>query len=386
MFEMLNASFASFAAAIALLNNLAFALPTDLFSNIAKRTGSTPRLIEYVQTFHPENNDNGYLSLLPLLNKDTSITHVILAALHINGPNGNITLNDDNPNSTYYDKTWTEAATLQQNGIKVMVMMGGAAQGSYDGRLCSKKDGFVQDDYYLPLVSTLKYHNVDGLDLDIEEMVPLACPENLVKRIRSDFGKEFIITMAPVASDMTGKGKSALGGFSYKKFDQSSAGPLVNWYNTQYYSGFVKGSLEDSYGNAINNGYSPSRIVMGVLDSSNDGSGFVSLKHVKEAIENLESGYHNFGGVDGFEYFDAGTDDGLSKPWMWVKQIGQTLFSSSSKRDIIPRSRPHPNHTPKLPAGVAEVMAHGHDQIAAARALRLAKGDVELGMKIVSER
>jgi hypothetical protein len=80
---MLNTSIGSIAAAFAFVNS-AVTLPTvDLLSRdkVAPQN-EVPRLIQYVQTFHPEDNDNGHLSLLPLLQEDTGITHVILAALH----------------------------------------------------------------------------------------------------------------------------------------------------------------------------------------------------------------------------------------------------------------------------------------------------------------
>lgn len=382
---MYNASLSSLLAIFAIANT-AFSFPTtgDLLTPLLRTRATTvPRLLQYVQTFHPQNNANGHLSLLPIFNQKTRATHVILAALHINGPNGDITLNDNSPNSTYYDATWSEAATLQTNGIKVMVMMGGAAQGSYAGRLCNKSDSSVQDAYYLPLVSTLKYHKVDGIDLDIEESVPLACPVNLVTRIRQDFGPNFIITMAPVASDLTGKGGSALGGFSYSSFDASSAGPMLDWYNGQYYSGFVVGSLESSYQRAISNGYSPSRVVMGVLDSANDGSGFVKLSAVKNTIANLKSNFANFGGVDGWEYFDAGSNDGLKNPWQWTKQVGNALFGVAAKREVQKRERVE--SVPELPGSVAALMAKGHGQIAAARAVRLARGDEGKAEAILAE-
>lgn len=381
---MLNTSIGSIAAAFAFINS-AFSLPTaELISRVNEAPqDEVPRLIQYVQNFHPENNDNGHLSLLPLLKQDTGITHVILAALHINGPDGNITLNDDSPNSTVYTRTWSEAAALQDNGVKVMVMMGGAAQGSYAGRLCSNETGAVQDDYYLGLESTLKYHNVDGLDLDIEEPVPLACPQNLIERIRADFGEDFIITLAPVASDLTQTGGSAFGGFSYTELDRSSVGQEISWYNGQYYSGFVEGTIEDSYENAISNGYAPNRIVLGVVDSENDGTGFVSLSHINEIIANLKTQYSSFGGVDGWEYFDAGSSDGLSKPWMWAKEIGKTLFGSTSNNALGRRSS-H-KHTPALPNLVAKLMAQGHGQIDAARAVRLAKGDEDWARSILTQ-
>lgn len=127
---MYNASFASLAGAFAIINS-ALSLPAGLVPSLLTRPEieeTTPRLVQYVQTFHPQGGESGHLSLLPLIERNTGVTHVVLAALHINGPHGNITLNDDSPNSTYYDQTWSEVETLQRQGVKVVVMMGGAAQ------------------------------------------------------------------------------------------------------------------------------------------------------------------------------------------------------------------------------------------------------------------
>ena len=189
--------------------------------------------------------------------------------------------------------------------------------------------------------------------------------------------------MAPVASDMTSDSGSALGGFSYKQFDQSSAGRSVNWYNVQFYSGFVQGSIEETYESAINNSYSPKRIVLGVLDSESDGNGYVSLGDVTETISNLRSDHSNLGGVGGWEYFNAGSSDGLSRPWMWVKQISRALVGDSYKRSLTSRSRR--NHTPALPDSVAKLMAEGFGQIEAARAIRLTHGDEVMARAMLSD-
>ena len=59
----------------------ALALPA-----LAKRDAcSAPRLVQYIQTFHTVDNEP--LSLLPLLDEKTGVTHINLAALHVNGPN-----------------------------------------------------------------------------------------------------------------------------------------------------------------------------------------------------------------------------------------------------------------------------------------------------------
>lgn len=122
------------------LLGLAAALPSESSTALEKRADpyNPPRNVIYVQTFR--TTSGGKLSLLPLIQQKTQVTHIYLSALHINANPGDINLNDDNPNSTVYDTIWQEAAQLQSSGVKVMMMMGGAAPGSYP-RLCSGPNG-----------------------------------------------------------------------------------------------------------------------------------------------------------------------------------------------------------------------------------------------------
>lgn len=89
-----------------------------------------PRLIVYHQTFHDQ--DGTYHSLLPLLTNNTGITHVIIAAIHLNDGPGNITLNDHRPHDKRFEQLWGEVSWLQGSGVKVLGMLGGAAKGSYE--------------------------------------------------------------------------------------------------------------------------------------------------------------------------------------------------------------------------------------------------------------
>lgn len=114
------------------LVTLASALPTTPQNApvICGRQGSpTPRLATYVQTFHDTSGNP--LSLLPLRDSMTGVTHVILAALHINQTPGDIHLNDNPVNDPVFDSAWSDVKSLQASGIKAMVMLGGAAPGSY---------------------------------------------------------------------------------------------------------------------------------------------------------------------------------------------------------------------------------------------------------------
>lgn len=87
------------------------------------------RLVLYQQTHHTKNGEP--ISLLPLVTKTTGITHLYVAAIHLNDPPGHITLNDDPPNHPKFNQLWSEVKRLQDSGVKVMVMLGGAAQGSF---------------------------------------------------------------------------------------------------------------------------------------------------------------------------------------------------------------------------------------------------------------
>lgn len=99
------------------------------------------RVITYAQRRHDGKGNE--ISLLPLLTNSTGITHVIVAAIHLNEGPGNIHLNDDPPEHSKYTQLWTEVKWLQGAGIGVLGMLGGAAQGSYqrlagdDASVCS---------------------------------------------------------------------------------------------------------------------------------------------------------------------------------------------------------------------------------------------------------
>lgn len=72
------------------------------------------------------------MSLLPLITQNTGVTHVIIAAIHLNEGPGNITLNDDPFDAEKFRTLWAEVAWLRGAGVKVLGMLGGAAKGSFE--------------------------------------------------------------------------------------------------------------------------------------------------------------------------------------------------------------------------------------------------------------
>jgi hypothetical protein len=188
----------------------------------------------------------------------------------------------------------------------------------------------------------LREHNIQGLDIDIEESVPISMPLRLLRQLNADMGTDFILTMAPVASALLRNG-SGLHGFPQKDMDDQALEPsrpngkLVSWYNAQFYNGWGDASSTTMYDQIISEGgWSPDRIVMGVLTNPGDGgSGFVKLPTLKSVVGSLGAKHASFGCAVGWEYWAAGTGDGMQYPWMWVKELGDVIamFANKNKLD-----------------------------------------------------
>ncbi|KAK5119567.1 hypothetical protein LTR85_007395 [Meristemomyces frigidus] len=365
------------------LSSFTLALPTSHATLERRDAYNAPRLVNYVQTFHDVAGNP--LSLLPLLNENTGITHVNLAALHINSDASDITLNDNNPNSSYWDSVWSDVKQLQAGGIKVLFMLGGAAAGSYP-RLCgSAVPAVIDETYYGVLRDTIRAHDIDGMDLDIEESVDMTCALALLQRLNADFGSDFILTMAPVASAMWPDGPG-LSGFDYPTLDAQATdasrpnGKLVDWYNAQFYNGWGDASTQTFYDAIITmGGWSPDRVVMGVLDSSGDGgSGFVPIKTLESVILQLRANYANFGCAVGWEYWDAGTTDSpaFEYPWQWVQAVSSAVSGDQTLPAKNLTSSPLPNPAAPFPS-LTETLVHlGAEWLWAVWALNVTDGNL----------
>lgn len=275
------------------------------------------RIVYYHQTLRPDRGD--YVSLLPLTTNNTGVTHVIIAAFHLNEDPEKITLNDDPPDSPHHDPLWAEVPQVKQSGVKVMGMLGGAAPGSFI-RLDGNEDQFER--YYRPLLAVIRRHGLEGLDLDVEEPMSLPGIIRLIDRLKSDLGDEFIITLAPVAVALLGIGN--LSGFDYRLLEQQRASK-ISWYNTQFYNGW--GPAEDPrlYALMITQGWAPNRVVCGLLTNPSNGSqGYVAHEKIGPALALLIEQFPNFGGVMGWEYFNA-LPGGCEKPWQWAAQMSLSM-------------------------------------------------------------
>ena len=256
------------------------------------------RIIYYYQTFIGLKLDN-----------DTPITHIHLSAIHFGkNPDGSpyIHLNNYPPNNKVFDSVWKDIKKAKELGIKIVLMVGGA--GSAYNVLFSDFET-----YYPLLVKTIKEHpEIDGIDLDVEEYVSLDNIKMLINKIDEDFGKDFIISMAPIQSSLQ-QNQPGMGGFIYKDLYQSKEGQRINYFNGQFYSDYSV----NSYKQVINNGYPADKVVMGMISSQD-------LGNAVDVVSELSKEYSDFGGVFDWEYFDAPPSP-HKNPSMWSYEMKKAM-------------------------------------------------------------
>ncbi|KAJ7589938.1 endo-beta-N-acetylglucosaminidase [Mycena floridula] len=269
---------------------------------------------QYDNSLEPNSPFGHYVTPLPLL---MVITHLILAAFHINmNSSPVIALNDNSPDDVFFSQMWTDIGILQDHGIKVIGMLGGAAPGSYD---CLTPENF--DTYYPILKFYITQYKLDGMDLDVEQTVAIEDIIRLILTLKKDFGPDFIITLAPVASALTEDGN--LSGFDYIELEHN-VGSHIDWYNAQFYSGFGSLFPDDTYIDIVRFGLDPKKLVATTLTNPELGGGYQSPEDVVESVKELVLKYgDSFGGVAGWEYFDS--LPGIGQPWQWAVLMGKTM-------------------------------------------------------------
>ncbi|MCJ1441994.1 MAG: hypothetical protein MMC23_002486 [Stictis urceolatum] len=279
---------------------------------------SVPRVILYHQTHFV---DDKHVSLLPLLHNSVGITHVIIAAIHLNGVPSDITLNNDQYGDPRTNVVWQECVALQAAGIKVLGMLGGAAKGTFR-RLDGPSPEFEL--FYGPLRKMIESTPLQGIDLDIEEEMSLLGVIRLISHLKADFGEDFIITMAPVAHVMTNGLNRAFSSFSYVELEKA-VGSHISWYNTQFYNNWGSAETTHVYDQIIHCGWKPRKIVMGLITNPGNGHGYIWEAIQWQTLLSLREMYPTFGGVMGWEYFNSMADDSSEEPWRWAFGMGNIL-------------------------------------------------------------
>lgn len=284
----------------------------------------TPRIITYYQTHHdPETG--AHISVLPLIKQPgIGLTHLILAAIHINDDPLQITLNDHHASHPRFTTLWAELRVLQASGIKVLGMLGGAAKGSY-ARLEA-----AFEVYYPPLRDLVRAGGLDGLDLDVEEPTSLAGIIRLIDQLRADFGPGFVITLAPVAAALLDARRN-LSGFDYEALEVMRGGDIA-WYNAQFYCGWGDCSSPLMYEMILARGWPAEKVVVGLVTNPDNGSGWVPWQMLASVLPVLVGRHPGFGGVMGWEYFNS-LPGGRERPWEWARTMTALLKGDRAASD-----------------------------------------------------
>jgi hypothetical protein len=270
-----------------------------------------PRLAIYHQTTHDQQGNP--VSVLPLLKEyNIALTHLYICSIHINH-NGVPHLNDFPPAHPMFGVLWKEAELLRDAGVTVMGMVGGAAPGSFN-RSTLDGDTASFEHYYAQLADVIVDFGLQGLDIDVEQPMSQAGIARLVRRLAADFGPGFVITLAPVASAMW-EGQN-LSGFSYGRLERE-VGPLVHFYNLQFYNGF--GSMRDAadFARVVARGFAADRLVAGQLTNPDNGYGAVAFDVLADTVAELGRRFGQIGGLVGWEYFNS-SPGGPPRPWEWA--------------------------------------------------------------------
>lgn len=144
----------------------------------------------------------------------------------------------------------------------------------------------------------------------------------LIDRLKSDFGPSFLITLAPVATALV-PNQPHLSGFSYAVLE-AARGASIAWYNTQFYCGWGDASTTLHYDVIISCGWRPDKVVVGLVTNPANGAGHVDRARMEDVLRVLRAKYPTFGGVMGWEYFNALPGD-AARPWEWAGHMARTI-------------------------------------------------------------
>ena len=258
----------------------------SIFSTKKTHSIGTQKILFYYQTFSSLD------TIINLKCKTNADIYVYISSVHFGLENKTPYIGINNNPVNQQGTLWDDALKANENGINIMLMLGGAG-GAYTTMFSNFE---VYYDLLYKLLNEKRY--IKGIDLDIEEGVKLEDVKMLIKRLNKDFGNDFIITLAPVASSMM-YDMPGMGDFVYKELHTSSEGELISWYNVQCY----EECSFNVYNTIIENGYTPDKIVFGILGDDYDSSSFIPIK---EEINKIKIKYPTMGGCILWEYGDTG--------------------------------------------------------------------------------
>ena len=282
----------------------------------------THRVVTYWATFHEGANGNGpYVPLRPVVQNNSGITDLLLFVCDVHNTAPYLTVGGKAPDNTTWlpAQFWDDVHYLQANNVNVLASFGG-----YESNMFILLE---QDfDFYYPLIRDfLKTYGLSGIDLDIEpstnSLTSYATGQSILRllfAINADFGSDFLVSMAPIADDLTGQyNPQFYSGFNYNLMDElavdENGNHIITWFNGQFYNGYGYCNQTNTYDQAVMyGGWDPSRVVFLVAADAGDAFGWCPLDIVEHTAAYLIANYTNLGGIGGYAYLAAGSSDNLT--------------------------------------------------------------------------
>lgn len=313
----------------------------------------SPEIIYYIQEFLGPGPSPEPVSLAPIWSTRSQenkpyTTQVYISSFNMGPHYPNllpdtpyIHLNDIPLNDPVLQPLWNDTDSLQKNGVKVLMMLGGAGanyprndqQGTdkfgynfnnntwavlWPGaglpNITYYKNTDMDSRYYNFILNTLVNYHFDGIGLDFETGdVNGNDVATLINTLQQDYltktGQTLYVSLTPVASGLiSGFG---IGGFNYQTLF-STAGAAINTFNGQFYNGFGSVTSPTSYESVIDarwtyegspQSFPPSAIVLGAQTSELNGSKTSgTYQQFLNTVTTLSGKYPNFGGVFAWVY------------------------------------------------------------------------------------
>ncbi|KAI9675220.1 MAG: hypothetical protein M1822_008957 [Bathelium mastoideum] len=265
--------------------------------------GKAPRMVTYCCS-HAWDGPKGvwidyferWLSMLLLAEPGQSVTHI-----NLDEPSDNT----DELNGRIY----SEVKQIQAQGIKVLTQLT-----FFWGRDGFGQDGEFNEHLYRLLHRMLTRSGFDGVDLDVEDFATdSAKVTSVIKRLKEDFGPDFLITMAPGGRellDRSSPGHNQLSSIYYKEL-YNDIGSDIDWFNVQLYNGWGQLSLPnfEDYIKAGTNDvvYPADKIVMSVASNWKNANShdWTPGDEIQDNLPKILAAYPDMGGISCWEWYNA---------------------------------------------------------------------------------
>ena len=291
------------------------------FSDLSPQ--SLPRVVLYHEPLFNEYGEA--IPISPFITEATGVTHIVVGTVHLSSPihyPQDASRNHDPVNSPKYESVWKEIRKLGKSKLKVLLKLDSVR--ALDSISLEDPDSDRFEELYLPLRKILVSDTFDGIDLDVNETTTINSIVRLIDRFRTDFSKQFLITVSfPVAAF---QGKDHPAGYDCELLE-AIRGDQIAWYNSKFYSSDSCASFLDvsEYQAIEDRGWLMQKIVVGLSTRPSHQAGYVSLAALKLLLATLSASHRrSFGGIGGWTYHERSRAD-LKEPWEWAAAVSDLV-------------------------------------------------------------